>query len=105
VSDSGELRLFTVEQVATLCQVSVKTVYRAIWQGRLRACRLGEGAAYRVRFEDIVAWLDLSASRTRSRDDTPRTASPTTGRRRRRGTKEAKSEGRLFIPEEMDTSS
>jgi excisionase family DNA binding protein len=53
VTDSGDLRLFKVEQVAMLCEVSVKTVYRAISQGRLRASQLGVGGAHRIRLEDV----------------------------------------------------
>src|SRR3954462_4284524 len=37
-------RLLTIEQVAACCQVSTKTVYRAIRRGALRATRLGRTA-------------------------------------------------------------
>jgi len=46
--------------VAELCQVSTKTVLRAIRSGRLRAYRLGTRAAYRIRPEDVEAWLRSS---------------------------------------------
>jgi excisionase family DNA binding protein len=58
-----DVRLLTIEQVAALCQVSVRTVYRAVSAGRLRASRLGRGGAYRIRVEDVAAWLDGSAVR------------------------------------------
>jgi excisionase family DNA binding protein len=47
--------------VAELCQVSTKTVLRAIRAGRLHACRLGTRGAYRIRQEDLEAWLRGSA--------------------------------------------
>jgi excisionase family DNA binding protein len=46
--------------VAELCQVSTKTVLRAIRNGRLRAYRLGARGAYRVRPDDVEAWLRSS---------------------------------------------
>jgi excisionase family DNA binding protein len=46
--------------VAELCQVSTKTVLRAIRNGRLRAYRLGARAAYRIRPDDVEAWLRSS---------------------------------------------
>jgi excisionase family DNA binding protein len=50
-------RLLTPADVADRCQISTKTVLRAIRSGRLRASRLGERGAYRVRVEDLDAWL------------------------------------------------
>jgi excisionase family DNA binding protein len=46
--------------VAELCQVSTKTVLRAIRNGRLRAFRLGARGAYRIRPDDVEAWLRSS---------------------------------------------
>jgi excisionase family DNA binding protein len=47
--------------VAELCQVSTKTVLRAIRNGRLRAFRLGARGAYRIRPDDVEAWLRSSS--------------------------------------------
>jgi excisionase family DNA binding protein len=103
VTDPGDLRLLTVEQLATLCQVSVKTVYRAIWRGRLRASQLGVGAAYRVRFDDVEEWLDASAYRARS-PQLARSLKTKIAPRRQKTSTRARTEGRLFLPEEMDGS-
>jgi excisionase family DNA binding protein len=58
--------LLTIDQVAELCQVSAKTVYRAVSNGKLRASRLGRGSAYRIRLEDVDAWLDACALTNRA---------------------------------------
>ena len=55
-----EERLRTPAEAARRCQISVKTVLRAIHAGRLRASRLGESGAYRMRDEDIDAWIEES---------------------------------------------
>jgi excisionase family DNA binding protein len=101
VADSGDLKLYTVEQVATLCQVSVKTVYRAIWHGRLRASQLGVGAAYRMRLEDVQAWVDGSTV-VQSRPKLKRRSRTKTVSARRSTT--TRTDGRLFAPEDMDGS-
>ena len=49
--------LLTPADVAERCQVSSKTVIRAIRSGRLRAYRLGVRGAYRLRAADVEAWL------------------------------------------------
>ena len=54
-------RLLTIEQVAASCQVSSKTVYRAIRRGALRASRLGMTGAYRIKPEEMEAWIEASA--------------------------------------------
>lgn len=75
-------RLLTRSDVADRCQVSTKTVLRAIHRGRLRASRLGEHGAYRMRADDVDAWIESSVIEI----PPPRTASalpriePTTGR-------------------------
>jgi excisionase family DNA binding protein len=61
-------RLLTPSDVADRCQVSSKTVLRAIHGGRLRASRLGELGAYRMREADVEDWiercvLEISAAR------------------------------------------
>lgn len=53
-------QLLTPAEVAHCCQVSTKTVLRAIAAGRLRASRLGRRGAYRVRAADVDAWLDAA---------------------------------------------
>ena len=52
--------LLTPADVAERCQVSAKTVLRAIHRGSLRACRLGECGAYRIRGTDVEAWIEES---------------------------------------------
>jgi excisionase family DNA binding protein len=47
-------------EVAELCRLSTKTVLRAIHAGRLRASRLGERTAFRVRLADVESWIELS---------------------------------------------
>ena len=53
-------RLLTPADVAERCQISAKTVLRAIHRGRLRASRLGEQGAYRMREADVEAWIEAS---------------------------------------------
>ena len=53
-------RLLTPGDVAERCQISAKSVLRAIHRGQLRAYRLGERGAYRLREDDVDAWLELS---------------------------------------------
>ncbi len=52
-------RLLTPADVAERCQISAKSVLRAIHRGQLRAYRLGERGAYRLREDDVDAWLEL----------------------------------------------
>ena len=54
-------RLLTPTDVAEHCQISTKTVLRAIQSGRLRASRLGSRGAYRMRVEDVDEWLCSAA--------------------------------------------
>ena len=51
------MELLTVGDVAKQCQVSRKTVTRAILSGRLCASRLGARGAYRIRPEDVDRWV------------------------------------------------
>jgi excisionase family DNA binding protein len=60
--------LLRTEDVAELCQVSTKTVLRAIRAGRLRAYRLGKRNAYRIRPDDVEAWLQSCPVRGRTSD-------------------------------------
>ena len=50
-------RLLTPAEIAEQCQLSTKTVIRAIRSGRLRACRLGTRGGYRVARADLDAWI------------------------------------------------
>ena len=59
-------RLLTPSDVADLCQISSKTVLRAIHRGRLRASRLGEQGAYRMREADVEAWIAETPAATAS---------------------------------------
>jgi excisionase family DNA binding protein len=53
----SEEKLLTPKDIAARCQISSRTVLRAIRAGRLQASQLGERAAYRVLEEDYQAWL------------------------------------------------
>lgn len=58
-------RLLTPADVAERCQISAKTVLRAIHRGRLRASRLGEQGAYRMREADVDEWIEASVCTVR----------------------------------------
>lgn len=53
------VRLLTVADVADLVQCSRKTVMRAIHAGDLRAAQLASRGTWRVRLEDVDAWIEL----------------------------------------------
>ncbi len=76
-------RLLTPADVAERCQISAKSVLRAIHRGQLRAYRLGERGAYRLRECDVDAWLEQTIvgaagreSRRRRSAPCPRAAAP-----------------------------
>jgi excisionase family DNA binding protein len=69
-------QLLTPADVARRCRVSTKTVLRAIHSGRLRASRLGSRGAYRVRPEDVLEWLDATATTGRGERPMSRRAEP-----------------------------
>lgn len=54
----GGPRFLTALEVAERMRVSKMTVYRLIKTGKLRAVRIGK--TYRVRDEDVEAYLDSS---------------------------------------------
>lgn len=54
----GVSELLTVEDAAERARVHPETVKRAIRSGRLRASRLGERGAYRIREEWFDEWID-----------------------------------------------
>jgi excisionase family DNA binding protein len=101
-------RLLTIEQVADLCQVSTKTVYRAIRSGALKACRLGRGGAYRVKPEEMESWIEASSGATRERRASRATPSPTEPSAppaRRRSSPRSGSDGRLRVAPRMGGAS
>lgn len=53
-------RLLTPADAAERCQLSTKAILRAIRAGRLRASRLGERGALRIRESDVDAWIEES---------------------------------------------
>ena len=59
-------RLLTPQDVADRCQISTKTVLRAIRAGRLRACRLGTRGGYRIHPADAEAWIASSIVQPRA---------------------------------------
>lgn len=72
--------MFTLDEVARLLQVSVKTVRRAIDRGELIAVHVGGLAArtkrWRVRGEDLDAWLETRLSTPRPGAGVSRVAMP-----------------------------
>ena len=56
-SPSDHLHMLTPSEVADCCQLSTKTVLRAIRRGDLRASQLGSCRAFRIRAEDVDAWI------------------------------------------------
>lgn len=82
-------RLLTPSDVADRCQVSTKTVLRAIHRGRLRASRLGEQGAYRMRADDVDEWIEACIV-----EIAPQRASPA-------ATSGAVTTGRLVLTQEM----
>jgi excisionase family DNA binding protein len=53
-------RLLTPADVAERCQISTKTVLRAIHRGQLRATQLGERGVYRMHAADVHAWIEAN---------------------------------------------
>jgi len=69
--------LLTVEDAAGRARVHPETVKRAIRSGRLRASRLGERGAYRIREEWFDEWIDgQSIAMSRSPEDPRRDVGP-----------------------------
>lgn len=52
------VELLTVSEVADRLRFTKPTVYRLINSGRLRAVRLGDGCHWRVRTDDLAAFVD-----------------------------------------------
>src|SRR3954451_4034583 len=89
-------RLLTIEQVAACCQVSSKTVYRAIRRGALRASRLGMTGAYRIKPEEMQTWIEASVEVPVPDTLSPVGDAPRSGRRERRSV-----DGQLRISPDM----
>lgn len=64
-TDMASSILLTVAQVAEICQVSRRTIERAIADGRLRAAPLGRHGAPRIRPEWLDEWIDGSVRHAR----------------------------------------
>ena len=69
-------RLLTPGDVAARCQISAKSVLRAIHRGQLRAYRLGERGAYRLRERDVDAWLEQAIVAPATPSKLPSPAAP-----------------------------
>ena len=85
--------LLTPSDVAALCQVSPKTVMRAIRSGDLRAARLGKRGAFRISPEDVDAWL--------SRNEVTPADALANGRAPRKRLGRVFEPGRLRLPDHM----
>lgn len=61
--------LLTPQQVADACQLSPRTVIRAIERGELRASKLALRGGWRIAPADIDAWLVARSNRRRDPPD------------------------------------
>jgi len=59
--------VLTTAQAATDCNVSVRTLYRAIKNGKLKAYRLNKD--FRIKRDDLQAWFESLAVTEQDRDD------------------------------------
>ena len=98
-------RLLTIEQVAELCQVSTKTVYRAIRSGALKACRLGRGGAYRVKPEEMENWIEACSSAARTPPRSPARKRAGELAPRTRAGRRIAADGRLTVAPDMGRTS
>ena len=62
-------RLLTPHQVADACQLSPRTVSRAIERGELRASKLAVRGGWRIVPADVDAWLQARSNRRRDPPD------------------------------------
>jgi excisionase family DNA binding protein len=62
-------RLLTPQQVADACQLSARTVARAIERGELRASKLAVRGGWRIVPTDVDAWLQARSNRRRDPPD------------------------------------
>lgn len=61
--------LLTPQQVADACQLSPRTVIRAIERGELRASKLAVRGGWRIVPSDVDAWLAARSNRRRDPPD------------------------------------
>lgn len=64
-----ERRLLTVSEVAETTGLSPNAVYRAIWDGEIRASKLR--GRLRVQLADLDAWIDSNLVLARSSNEEP----------------------------------
>ncbi len=94
-------RLLTPQQVADACQLSARTVARAIERGELRASKLAVRGGWRIVPADVDAWLRARSNRRdppdgerpRGKQIEPDLASINTSRR----TARRRTDGRLVL--------
>lgn len=60
-------QLLTLAQVASRLQVSMSTVYRLVDRGELKTIRIGR--SYRVRPDDLAAYIEGNARKQDNRHD------------------------------------
>lgn len=65
----SDRRLLTVNDVAEATGLSPNAVYRAIWDGELRAAKLR--GRLRVKLADLDAWIDSNLVTTRGAHQEP----------------------------------
>lgn len=53
-----EEKYYTIEEVSKLLRVSIRTVYRWIKQGHLKAMQIMEGGGYRIPKSEIERFYD-----------------------------------------------
>lgn len=71
-------RLLTVSEVAEATGLSPNAVYRAIWDGDLRASKLR--GRLRVQLADLDAWIDSNLVTTRGAHEEPPAPARPSGR-------------------------
>ena len=67
--DAPDRRLLTVSEVAEATGLSTNAVYRAVWDGELRAAKLR--GRLRVLVADLDAWIDSSVVTGRGASEEP----------------------------------
>ena len=59
--------VLTTEEAAQDCNVSVRTIYRAIKSGKLKAYRLNKD--FRIKRDDLRAWFESLAVTQKDREE------------------------------------
>ena len=65
----ADRRLITVGEVVEVTGLSANAIYRAIWDGELRASKLR--GRLRVQLADLDAWVDSNRVTTRGANEEP----------------------------------